>query len=259
MKLLMKVAIITLAVFACSAVPLAAQETSSKVEHASVTIDAYYGGLPFYTAFHQHMTTRLSILKASCDSGVLADYLGVSESQRSTIAAKKIADKWALPDSIRENAANANLQIDEFQIDPDFFGFLDSEQRERLDRLAIEFDGYAGIVLVSIAKRVELPERTREAVRSKLAEYHESTWLPYFRYEFAARLPADHTYRRCVFVGQYALGINQTVLSALNEDEHQRLSNWLEKDPPPHEVTEAIRKLAPLPEGLFGLAKYYER
>lgn len=125
--------------------------------------------------------------------------------------------------------------------------------------MAVEFDGYAGLTLTSVAERVQLTQETRESIRTKLAEYHESTWLPYFRYEFAGKLPADHQYRRCVFVGQYALGVDQVVLSALNDEEQQRLSDWLEIDPPSYDVIEAIRKLAPLPEGLFGLAKYYER
>ncbi len=255
----MRIATAFVTVFLLSAFPSAGQEISSDDLRDSVPIQAYYGGLPFYTAFHQHMTTRLSILKASADSPVLANYLQLTAAQRTIVASKKIADKWAVTDSVRATLPNENFQIDESQIDPDFYGFLDPTQRERLDRLAIEFDGYAGLCLTSVAERVQIPQETCESIRTKLSEYHESIWLPYFRHEFAAQLPADHKYRRCVFVGRYTLGVEGLVLFTLNDNERQMLSTWLKKDPPPYEVTEAIRQLAPLPDGLFGLAKYYER
>ncbi|MEL6107614.1 MAG: hypothetical protein AAFU85_16365 [Planctomycetota bacterium] len=235
------------------------QDLSSEGLRDQVPIQAYYGGLPFYTAFHQHMTTRLSILKASSESPVLTDYLQLTAPQRTIVGTKKITEQWAVTDPVRASLPNENFQIDEFQIDPNFYGFLNPVQRERLDRLAIEFDGSAGLCLTSVAERLQITDETCESIQRKLSDYHESTWLPYFRYEFAARLPADHKYRRCVLVGQYALGVERVVLSALSERERQRLSTWLKKDPPPHEVTEEIRRLAPLPEGLFALAKYYER
>jgi hypothetical protein len=239
-------------------VPLAGQDAPSDVQNDRVTLNSYYGGIPFYTAFHQRMTTRLSILKASRDSELLSEHLRLSETQRSTIESTWITDDGLLPEPVRNTLPNANLQVDEFQIDPKFYQFLEPEQRERLDRLAIEFDGYAGLVLNSVAERVKLSPETVESIRTMLSEYHESAWLPFFRYEFAGRLPADHKYRRCVFVGKYALEVDKAILSALNDDEQRRLSDWLAKEPP-YIVSEAVRQIAPLPEGLFGLARYYKR
>lgn len=65
MKLLKHFAIVFLGVGFATVNPLAAQDRSSESEPSRATVHAYYGGIPFYTAFHQHMTTRLSILKAS--------------------------------------------------------------------------------------------------------------------------------------------------------------------------------------------------
>src|SRR5690554_5310190 len=134
-------------------VPLIGQDAPPDVQKDRIALNAYYGGMPFYTAFHQRMTTRLSILKLACDSQVLSDHLRLSETQLSSIENKWIIDGGLLPESVRKTLPNANLQVDEFQIDPNFYQFLDAEQRDRLDRLALEFDGYAGLILSSVAER----------------------------------------------------------------------------------------------------------
>lgn len=240
-------------------VSASAQDVRPNGEVSPPTPGTYYGGMPYYTAFHQFMATRLSILKASRDSKTLSEHLRLSQEQRSKIDSLRIHDERGLSDEVRATLPDENSQVDEDAINPDFYDFLDVAQRERLDRLTIEFDGYSALSLISVSKRLEISPEKLKSIRATCSKHREAGWLPFFRFEFASRWPTDHLYRRCVFAGQYALVIDQAILQSLEKDEVKRLSDWLSADPPPHAVTEAVRELAPLPEGLFGLAKYYGR
>ena len=117
-------------------------------------VSGYYGGLPFYTAFHQSMTTRLLLLKRANDILELKQYLNLSESQLARIKTLQIGRHGQLSDRQRSTLLDENIAVDEDLIETDFYGFLDDAQQESLDRLAFEFDGLAGLTRTSIARRI---------------------------------------------------------------------------------------------------------
>jgi hypothetical protein len=220
----------------------------------------YVGGLPFYTAFHQGVaTTRLILLKAASDIPELAEYLHLSAPQLKTIKTTKITDGGELTDVQVATLLDENAAVDEELVNPNFYGFLDDAQRERLDRLSLEFDGLAGLSRSSIASRLNLSLATRKRIAITLTRFREEGWLPFFRYEFAGRLPADHGYRKCVFVGEFLAGLNGEIYSHLSADERKACREWNSGTPVPDKVIEAIKRKAPLPEGLFGLVFKHDR
>jgi len=218
-------------------------------------LEGYFGGLPFYTAFHQSSTTRLLLLKAARNVPELKEHLRLSESQMTKIETLQIAEHRQLSDAQRTTLLDENMAIDEDLVDAHFYGFLDETQLESLDRLSVEFDGLAGLTRTSIAKRLKLTPATRDATRKALVSMREQAWLPYFRWEFAAQLPADHEYRKSVFVGKYLILLKQAIAKQLSEDEMKSLAEWLSRTKPPDKVVEAVKRKAPLPNGLFGLVK----
>lgn len=222
-------------------------------ESVLVGAEGYKGGLPFYTAFHQGLTTRLLLLHASRKSPELAKHLRLSEEQRQHI------EKLALPDlhSLRSDHSDAilddNAAIDEEIVDPDFYNFLDEEQRSRLDGVSLVFDGWSAISRTSLSNRLQLSDETRLAVAAVITKHREDIFLPYARYVFAAKLPKDHDFRDCEFTGRYLSALNRAIAEKLSPDELKRFIDWANRSPPKHEVVESIRGLAPLPAGLFGL------
>lgn len=220
---------------------------------------AYYGGMPFYTAFHQELTTRQSLLKASKDLPKVAEYLQLTMDQQTEISKLRITAAETFSKPFREQLLDDNLPFDEDRIRPEFYSFLTAEQRDRLDRLAIEFDGCSALTLTSIADRLQLSPETRSAIAKKLVDLHDTLWMSYFRANFAGQPAKDHHYRQCVFVGQYTQILEEAVYRCLTDAERTRLQTWLSQQRPEYRVTESIRELAPLPEGLFELTKYYQR
>ncbi|TVP97441.1 MAG: hypothetical protein EA381_14980 [Planctomycetaceae bacterium] len=146
-----------------------------------------------------------------------------------------------------------NIAFDEDLLDPSFYGILSEAQRELLDRISLEFDGLSGLSRKSIADRLSISETTRTRIAETLVSYRENGWLPYFRYEFAAKLPPDYEYRRCVYVGQFLLALDHTIAEHLNVQELKALNDWIETTRPPRDVVDAIKKAAPLPGGLFSI------
>jgi hypothetical protein len=217
-------------------------------------LPGYFGGLPFYTAFHQSLTTRLLLLKAADDSPELRKHLRLSDRQLKAIDQIEIGDNGRLSDEARSKLLDENIAVDEDVMDPDFYSFLDDTQRESLDRLALEFDGCAGLSRLSVANRLKLSSDTRQAIASTIVEMREHVYLPYFRYRFVAKLPTDHEYRKCVFVGEFLVSMNREILTHLSDKERESYTAWVSRTQPPSAVIEAIKQKAPLPEGLFGLA-----
>ncbi len=229
-------------------------QAPNDAEVRSTVVRGYKGGLPFYTAFHQSWTTRLLLLNASKKIPKLQKHLRLTESQTKHISSLRLSDAGDLPTAIRKTLLDENAAVDEELIDPNFYGFLDDSQRELLDRLALEFDGSAGLCRKSIADRLDLSEKTRKAISSTVVAYREHLYLPYFRYCFAAKLPPDHDFRDCEFSGRYLMLLNQSILQHLSPDERKIHDEWTSHNVPPHSVVEAIRRAAPLPDGLFALA-----
>lgn len=218
-----------------------------------LTITGYYGGLPFYTAFHQEMTTRLILLKAAPGIPELTGYLLLTDAQSQRLKDLKIPDRSELTVAQIATLLDSNIAFDEHLLDPSFYNILSEHQRELLDRISVEFDGLSGLSRKSIADRLSLSEATRKRISESLVSYRDNGWLPYFRYEFAAKLPPDHDYRKCVFVGQFLFALNQTIAEQLNAHELEALSDWIKTTQPPRNVVESIKRAAPLPGGLLSL------
>lgn len=214
----------------------------------------YKGGLPFGTAFHQAWTTRLLLLRASGDIPELQHHLRITDAQADRISDLRLVDDEMPSDAQRSKLLDANIAFDEDLLDPKFYAFLDETQRELLDRLAIEFDGSAGLSRISIADRLGLSQKTRQSIASTLVKVREELYLPYYLHCFAAKLPADHSFRDCEFSGRYLTLLNQSILAHLSREERKTHDEWVMRTAPPRSVIEAIKQKSPLPEGLFGLA-----
>jgi hypothetical protein len=220
---------------------------------ASVDADGYKGGIPFYTAFHQRTTTRLMLLHAAKRMPELAKHLHLTDTQIQRIEDLALPDLDSLRSDYRDSILDNNAAIDEEIVDPNFYAFLDDEQRSLLDGLSLSFDGWSALSRTSVSTRIQLSGESKREVATVLTKYREDLYLPYFRHTFAAKLPPDHDYRDCEFNGRYLATLNRAIAAKLSADELKRLSEWTSRSQPPNELVEAIRRLAPLPDGLFSL------
>lgn len=231
------------------------QESAAKLSAKPdvLNVGGYYGGLPFYTAFHQQMTTRLILLKAAPGIPELTGYLLLTDAQSQSFKDLRLPDRSELTEAQIATLLDPNIAFDEHLLDPSFYSILSEDQRELLDRISVEFDGLSGLSRKSIADRLSISEASRTRIGESLVSYRDNGWLPYFRYEFAAKLPLDHDYRKCVFVGQFLLALNQAIAEQLNAQELEAWNDWIKSTQPPRDVVESIKRAAPLPGGLFSI------
>jgi hypothetical protein len=177
----------------------------------------------------------------------------LTDAQSQSFKDLKIPDRLKLTEAQVATLLDPNIAFDEHLLDPSFYSTLSEAQQELLDRISVEFDGPAGLTRKSIADRPSISETTRTRIAKTLVSYRENGWLPYFRYEFASKLPPDHEYRRSVYVGQFLLALDHTIAEQLNAPELKAWNDWIETTRPPREVVDAIKRAAPLPGGLFSI------
>ncbi len=133
------------------AVPLKVSPRDSVRSGARVFGDP--GGMLFHTAFHENVTTRFLLLKTAPHSKELAKSLALDDQQLMHI--KSLQPVKLRPEpadrNLKENRVISNDQPDEQIVDPAYFEFLRSNQLNRLDVLAIRFDGYSALTRKSRA------------------------------------------------------------------------------------------------------------
>lgn len=245
-----------LLIFTCPSVAAQA-EPSVRLEDRLSTL-GYPGSMSLRTAFHQGRTTRFLLLKCSEKSIRLRKYLRLTSSQLNSIHNLKPLDANVVSQNrSRESSpalTDSNAEPDEQVINPKYFAFLTTDQLSRLDRVAFVFDGCAAITRTSVADRIDLPTAKKEELSAIVKMSREGVFLPFFRSRFPGRSDPNKCID-CLFVGKFITNLNHRLLHALSEDETKRLEEWMSDNSPPAEMIEELMELAPLPDGLMGVAR----
>jgi len=213
----------------------------------------YPGTMAFHTAFHAGTTSRYLLLKATSQLPEFRDYLVLTVIQIEAIAKLQPLDIDAIRTDNPKAVTDPNAELDEQIANPDYFAFLSSDQINKLDRVTFAFDGFASLSRRSLIKRLKISQTTDAKISAILLKNRENIFLPYFRWRFAAPLPPDHEFQDCDFSGKFITHLNYEIVDALSLTEAQALISWFATHSPPDTLIEKIKRLAPLPTGLFGL------
>lgn len=206
----------------------------------------YPNGYFFQGAFQGNVATRFLILKAAIQSKDVANALELTESQLKTIRALH---------PVEPSGATKELP-DEQSLEAGYFEFLDSKQLERLDALAIRFDGLACLSRKSMANRLQLSVATQQAIGSILKKERAELFAPRLQDRISESVkPKDHAYRECLFDGQTMALVNLEILGVLNDEECNRLFEFGKTMQSVQAGVIAIESMAPLPDGILSLRK----
>ena len=231
-------------------------DTTQQSPREELTASAWYFGYPdgmlFHTAFHGGYTTRFLLLKTALRSDELAKYFALTEGQRIQIQNLKMV---TIDSSVRKLLADDNAEPDEQIVRADYFAFLSDAQLASVDLVAFRFDGYCALTRSSLARHLAISEPAQTKIRAIVRTLRDNVFLPRFRWEFAAPLPADITFRSCQFAGSICAQANLQIINALTDEECRRVLDFI-STVPTNAVIAEIEELAPLPKGLSELLKY---
>jgi hypothetical protein len=203
---------------------------------------SYPHGFLDHGSFYGTVSTRYLILKASQQSDIIANAFMLTQDQRIEIGR-------LVP--VAQELAPIDLP-DEQVGEPTYFDFLEPHQIERLDQLAMRFDGFASLLRVSMSKRLDLSPRSQKEIVSIINRHRKTVVAPLLQNQIAeVRKPKDYDFRTCLWSGQFGAVVNIEILDALQDDECDRLVAFTNGVNELHEAIQAIEDLAPLPKGLL--------
>ena len=214
---------------------------------------SYPGGMLFHTAFDENVTTRFLLLKASLHSEAVKKYLSLDENQLLQVKELRPAK---LAEANDGDDGDLNAEPDEQVLQPDYFAFLKAEQLQKLDVLALRFDGYIALNRKSVAEYLRLGDASKLQIEKMTLDVREKIILPQFRWEFAAKLPKDSKYRSCLFAGSVCAQLNLRIVDTLTDQECQRLQDLFAAYTDAVGAIEAIEKAAVLPDGIRTLREF---
>src|SRR5262249_14274077 len=143
-------------------------------------------------------------------------YLSLDEQQSLQV------QKLQPPKRLQGNAGgdgDPNAEPDEQVLEPGYFAFLKGAQLQRLDVLALRFDGFIALNRKSVAGSLRRGDARRSQIEKMTAEVRETIVLPQFRWEFAGAKPEDVKYRNCLFAGAACALLNLRIVDSLTDEE----------------------------------------
>jgi hypothetical protein len=234
----------------CLVIPLAwSQEATGPVDQRRELMKtgcmlSYPNGLLDQGHFYGTVSTRYLLLKASKQSELIASRLKLTEEQ-------KLEVKRLVP--VGQELERFD-PTDEQMVEPKYFDFLEPEQLEVLDKLALRFDGYASLFRVSMAERLELSQESLKAIAAIIDNHRETVVAPLLQNQIAeVRKPKDYDFRILHWSGQFGAMVNIEIVNALKDDECDRLYAFAIGLNELVETMDAIQDLAPLPKGLLAI------